>query len=80
MYMTKSFEIRTYGKSEFAMMMFPDIDDPKRAQAKLLRWIKQDPELHQKILSLGSVNANDYSPEQIRLIIQKMGAPGEYDI
>ena len=74
------FAIQTYGKSEFAMMLFPDIPDPKIAQAKLLRWIKRDPELYQRILSLASsVNDNDYSPEQIRLIINKFGAPGEYD-
>ena len=38
--MTKEkFMIRAYGKSEYAMMLFPHIDDPKVAQAKLLRWI-----------------------------------------
>ena len=79
--MSKSkFAIQTYGKSEFAMMMFPNIPDPKIAQAKLLRWIKRDPELYQRILSLASsANDNDYGPEQIRLIINKFGAPGEYD-
>ena len=41
--MTKEkFMIRTYGKSEYAMMLFPHIDDPKQAQDKLLRWIKRD--------------------------------------
>ncbi len=29
-----NFAIRTYGKSEFALLMFPTIDDPKVAQAK----------------------------------------------
>ena len=30
--MTKErFMIRTYGKSEYAMMLFPHIDDPKQA-------------------------------------------------
>ena len=43
------FSIKTYGKSEFAMMMFPDISDPKIAQNKLRRWIKLDPEFHQQI-------------------------------
>ena len=36
-----NFLIRTYGKSEFALLMFPTIDDPKVAQAKLLRFIKK---------------------------------------
>jgi len=79
--MSKSkFAIQTYGKSVFAMMLFPDIDSPKVAQAKLLRWIKRDPQLYERILSLSSsANDNDYGPEQIRLIINKFGAPGEYD-
>ena len=29
-----NFLFRTYGKSEFALLMFPTIDDPKVAQAK----------------------------------------------
>lgn len=38
LFMSKSkFAIQTYGKSEFAMLLFPDIDNPKVAQAKLLR-------------------------------------------
>ena len=78
--MNKKFQIQTYGKSEFAMMMFPKISDPKIAQNKLLRWIKLDAEFHKQILSLArSVGQNDYSPEQIRLMIEKWGAPGEYD-
>ncbi len=74
------FKIKTYGKSEFAMLMFPDIDDPRCAQNKLLRWIKHDPQFHNQLASLSpSVGSNDYSPEQIRLMVEKWGAPGEYD-
>lgn len=75
------FAIRTYGKSEFALLMFPTINDPKVAQAKLLRWIKRDKMFHQKILGMGlSVFDNDYSPEQVRAMVEKFGAPGEYEI
>ena len=78
--MNTTFPIKTYGKSEFAMLMFPDITNPRVAQNKLLRWIKLDPDLHRKILDLArTVNDNDYSPAQIRLMIDKWGAPGEYD-
>ena len=74
------FAIRTYGKSEFALLMFPTIDDPKIAQAKLLRWIKKDRKFHQQLLDLGSSPYdNDYSPEQVRVMVEKFGAPGEYD-
>ena len=74
------FVIRTYGKSEFALLMFPTIDDPKVAQAKLLRWIKKDRKFHQQLLALGlSVFDNDYSPEQVKAMAEKFGATGEYD-
>ena len=74
------FAIRTYGKSEFALLMFPTIDDPKIAQAKLLRWIKKDRKFHQQLLGMGfSPYDNDYSPEQVRVLVEKFGAPGEYD-
>ena len=74
------FMIRTYGKSEFAMLMFPNITDPKVAQAKLLRWIKRDKMFHEQLLGLGSsASDNDYSPEQIRLMVDRYGAPGEYE-
>lgn len=74
------FVIQTYGKSEFAMLMFPNITDPRVAQNKLLRWIKLDPEFHQKIQALStSVGRNDYSADQIRLMVDKWGYPGEYD-
>ena len=79
--MTKEkFIIRTYGKSEYAMMLFPNIDDPKQAQDKLLRWIKRDKKFHEKLLSLSiTPNDNHYNPQQIRELVLKFGAPGEYE-
>ncbi len=75
------FKIQTYGKSEFAMLMFPDITNPRQAQNKLLRWIKHDPQFHRQLVSLSpSSNSNAYSPDQIRLMIERWGAPGEYDL
>ena len=71
------FTIRTYGKSEFALLMFPTIDDPKVAQAKLLRWIKKDKQFHQSLVGMGD---KDYSPEQVRAMVEKFGAPGEYEV
>ena len=74
------FKIKSYGKSEFAWLMFPDMSNPNAAQDKLLRWIKKDPCFHQHLVSLGSTkNDNDYNPLQVKLIIDRFGAPGEYD-
>ena len=74
------FKIKSYGKSEFAWMMFPKMRDPSAAQDKLLRWIKKDRKFHQQLLGMGfSPYDNDYSPEQVRVMVEKFGAPGEYD-
>lgn len=74
------FKIKSYGKSDFAWLMFPDMKDPRSAQDKLLRWIKKDPHFHKRILRLAnSKDDNDYTKEQIKLLIDKFGEPGEYD-
>lgn len=74
------FKIKAYGKSEFAFMMFPKSRDPKAAQDKLLRWIKKSPRFHKRLLRLAcSVNDNIYSKEQIRLLVEHFGEPGEYE-
>ena len=69
--MTKEkFMIRAYGKSEYAMMLFPHIDDPKVAEAKLLRWIKKDKQFHQSLVGMGlSSHDKDYSPDQVRKLL-----------
>ena len=57
------------------------IDDPKVAQAKLLRWIKKDKQFHQSLVGMGlSSHDKDYSPEQVRAMVEKFGAPGEYEV
>lgn len=74
------FKIKAYGKSEFAWMMFPKMRDPKAAQDKLLRWIKRNPRIHKKILKLATTkDDNIYTKEQIELIVDTWGEPGEYD-
>ena len=74
------FKIKSYGKSELALLMFPKMSNPNAAQDKLLRWIKKDPRFHRRLVGLGSTkNDNDYNPLQVRLIIDRFGAPGEYD-
>ena len=75
-----TFKIKSYGKSDFAWLMFPKLKDPSAAQDKLLRWIKKDPRFQKRILRLAnSKDDNDYTKEQILLIIKKFGEPGEYD-
>ena len=75
-----TFKIKSYGKSDFAWLMFPKMKDPSAAQDKLLRWIKKDPRFHKRLLRLAnSKDDNDYTKEQIQLLVDKFGEPGEYD-
>ena len=74
------FKIKAYGKSEFAWLMFPKMQNPQAAQDKLLRWIKKDPRFYRRLLRLAnSKNDNVYSKQQIQLLTDKFGEPGEYD-
>ncbi len=74
------FEVRIYGKSEFAWLMFPKMKNPRAAQDKLLRWIKKDKRLHKQLLKLAnSRDDNTYNSDQVRLLLKKYGEPGEYD-
>lgn len=74
------FILKAYGKSEFAWMMFTKMKDPKAAQDKLLRWIKKDPRFHKRLLRLATTkDDNSYTKQQIKLMVEKWGEPGEYD-
>ena len=74
------FKIRSYGKSEFAWLMFPKMKSPSAAQDKLLRWIKMDPRFHKRLLRLAnSKDDNNYSKDQIQMMIDKWGEPGTTD-
>ena len=74
------FILKAYGKSEFAWMMFPKMKDPKAAQDKLLRWIKKDPRFHKRLLRLATTKDDNIdTKQQIKLMVEKWGEPGEYD-
>ena len=51
----KEFKIRTYGKSELAMMYFPKLS--KRAAAQKLRtWVKTNPRLNEIYFEAPMIN------------------------
>ena len=60
----ETFIIRAYGKSELAMMYFPDLSK-ETAMKKLRFWL--------------SVNINrnfrNFTPKEVRLIIEEIGEP-----
>lgn len=70
-----SFEIKCYGKSELAMLYFPD-SHPSIALKRLNRWINNIRELRQALddCHIGK-NAKFWSKQQVCLITYYLGEP-----
>lgn len=70
-----SFVIRSYSKSELAMLYSPYIT-PKAAVRKLNRWIAFKPGLQARLLAGGLLpNAKCYTPLQVSVIVEALGEP-----
>lgn len=70
------FIIRSYSKSELAMLYSPFIT-PKAAVKKLNRWIAIKPGLPERLSDAGmQPNAKCYTPFQVYIIVEVLGEPG----
>ena len=73
---TDTFEIRTYGKSELAMLYFPDAETTKGALNNLNYYIDNMPGLRKKLRKLGSPpRAHAYMPNEVELLVKALGEP-----
>ena len=70
----ENFTIRAYGKSELAMMYFPDLTK-ETAIRKLRLWLSVNPRLRKLI----SKKLRSYTPKQVRLIVEELGEPFEIE-
>ena len=62
----KPFEIRSYGKSELAMLYFPDAKTKKGAMNNLNYWIDYNGELREKLRAQNSpLNAHRYTRREV---------------
>lgn len=66
----KAFRIRSYGKSELAMMYFPNLTQ-ETAMSKFREWLRINPRLQHLI----SRSSHTYTPKQVRLIVGEVGEP-----
>ena len=67
-----SFTIRSYSKSELAMLYSPYIT-PKAAVRKLNRWIAFKPGLQEQLRASGMLpNAKCYTPLQVHTIVEAL--------
>ena len=68
-------KIRSYSKSELAMLYFPDADS-HTATIRLMRWIRRCPELRDRLAGCHSSKfAKFFTAKEVRLIQEYMGEP-----
>lgn len=74
--MNDDFMIRSYGKSELAMLYFPNTESKKGALNNLNFYIDTKPGLREKLRALGSPpNAHTFMPNEVELIVKALGQP-----
>ena len=72
----KPFEIRSYGKSELAMLYFPDAKTKKGAMNNLNYWIDYNAELREKLREQNSPPyAHRYTRREVELIVEYLCEP-----
>lgn len=72
----KPFEIRCYGKSELAMLYFPDAQTKKGALNNLNYWIDYNGELREKLNALNSPpHAHRFTRREVELIVEYLCEP-----
>ncbi len=71
----KAFRIRTYGRTELALVYSPDLT-PKGALARLNRWIRHYPGLEEQLKATGfRWSQRSFTPTQVGYIIEALGEP-----
>ena len=66
----ETFTIRTYGKSELAMLYMQGASD-KTAMKAFREWLRKNP----KLRHLVGNGAKTYLPKQVALIVEQLGEP-----
>ena len=69
-------KIQSYGKSELALLFFPDTQNPHVAVNRLTSYIKRCKPLSEAIAACGSSKkAKFFTPKEVRLICEYLGDP-----
>ena len=69
---TKAFEIRTYGKSELAMLYYPH----STKEAAMISF-RHELQLNPRLRHLISRKRHVYWPKHVRMIVEELGEPSE---
>lgn len=69
-------EIRSYRKSELALMYFPESETKEGALSNLKSWIKGNKELSNELKLCGMPpRKKSYTPKEVALIFHYLGEP-----
>ena len=72
----RPFEMRSYGKSELAMLYFPKAQTVSGALSNLNYWIRRCADLSAALKACGMPrNAKSYTPKEVELIVYYLGEP-----
>ena len=69
-------EIKSYGKSELALLYFPNATTPIGALSNLNSWIRGNRELYAALQSCGMPpKSKFFTPKEVALIFHYLGEP-----
>lgn len=72
----ENFKIKTYGKSELALLYFPNAQSKTGALQNLHYWISSNEKLVRELSSCGTrAKAKYYTPREVMLIVAHLGEP-----
>lgn len=72
----KDFKIRSYGKSELALLYFPNAQTAAGALSNLNFWIRHCSDLQAALKACGmSPRAKSFTPKEVELIVSYFGEP-----
>lgn len=70
------FKVKAYGKSELALLYFPDASSAHTAVNHLMSWIRRNPQLMEQLAGMGyRKSAKFFTPKEVKLIVEYLGEP-----
>ena len=70
------FTIRTYGKSELALLYFPNAETTTGALSNLNYWIRRNKKLVKALQNCGMPpKSKSFTPREVALIVEHIGEP-----
>lgn len=70
------FKVKAYGKSELALLYFPDASSAHTAVNHLMSWIRRNPQLKEQLVGMGyRKSAKFFTPKEVKLIVEYLGEP-----